>query len=267
MADSWTNGLLLKITNVICYFIFLGSHIYTLTFPTGNPKLTYITPAPWAFLIWIIIHILLIGTIIYQFFPAGKLTIVDGMTWRFPLLSILSAIYVYVWAKHDYIVTFVFSLSVSGTVGHIYYIVKKHHSPQSTADDLLIHLPISLYQGWTAVLPILNAFEAFGVNAVDHHPGVMTKFFVFLALLCLKGIAVTFTLKVGDLSVGIAIAWSLWAIFAEQRNSDPFIFWSALVFATISLKCLVLGVFLLSRKHTGSIALHGEERAPQVPEA
>ena len=65
---------------------------------------------------------------------------------------------------------------------HIYYIVKKHHVAESWGDEIFIHLPFSLYHGWTTVLVILTAFEAFGVNAHTHPAGVWTKVFVFLAL-------------------------------------------------------------------------------------
>ena len=51
-----------------------------------------------------VIHILLLGTIIYQFFPTGKRVIVDGISWRFPLLGVLNAVYVSLWATHHYII-------------------------------------------------------------------------------------------------------------------------------------------------------------------
>ena len=51
-----------------------------------------------------LIHLLLLGTVIYQFFPGGKKVIVDGISWRFPLLGVLNAIYVNVWATHHYVI-------------------------------------------------------------------------------------------------------------------------------------------------------------------
>jgi hypothetical protein len=104
MAD-WKDGILLKITSVLAYFFFLGSNIYTVTAPSSiyyNGKETYLTPAPWAFLIWSLIHALLLGTVIYQFFPSGKATIVDAVSWRFPLLAVLNAIYINLWASQHY---------------------------------------------------------------------------------------------------------------------------------------------------------------------
>lgn len=77
---------------------------------------------------------------------------------------------------------FIFSLFVSSAVTHIYYIVKKYHESQSIADELFVHLPFSLYHGWTTVLVVLTAFEAFGNNVYKEHAGIWTKVFVFLAL-------------------------------------------------------------------------------------
>lgn len=63
-----------------------------------------------------LIHLLLLGTIIFQFTPSGKSVIVDGISWRFPLLGILNAIYVNLWASQHYVFAFVFALFVSSAV-------------------------------------------------------------------------------------------------------------------------------------------------------
>jgi hypothetical protein len=76
----------------------------------------------------------------------------------------------------------VLSLLLTVPPKHIYYVVKKFHAPSNLYDELLVHLPFSLYHGWTTVLVILTAFEAFGTDAGKHGPGVWTKVFVFLAL-------------------------------------------------------------------------------------
>ncbi|KAI8975850.1 hypothetical protein BD414DRAFT_524686 [Trametes punicea] len=268
--NSWTDGLLLKIINVVVYFLFLGSNVYTVAGPSDiyyTGKDTYVTPAPWAFLIWSLIHLLLLGTIIYQFFDGGKQVIIDGISWRFALLAVLNAIYVNLWARHYYIAAFIFALFVSSAVTHIYYVVKKYHEPQSAADEIFIHLPFSLYHGWTTVLVILTAFEAFGNNAATQHAGVWTKVFVFLALFFLEATAATyaFSSTEGDLPASIAIAWSLWAIFAHQRH-PAFIHWSALAFAILSLVWVVkaaIGVGLKLRRGGRGISLD-EERAPLI---
>jgi len=265
MADSWSDGILLKILNVIAYIFFLGLNISTI--PDGvyttQGKETYITPAPWAFLIWSLIHLLLLGTIIYQFTPEGKKVIIDGIHWRFALLAILNAVYVRLWASRHYAVAFIFALLVSSAVSHVYYLVKKLHSPSSYLDELFVHLPFSLYHGWTTILVILTAFEAFGTDALKDHPGVWTKVFVFLALFFFEATAAAYAFSTpeGDLPAAIAITWSLFAIFEHQRT--PFIHWSALGFALLSLVWVSKGVFgLVSTWRRGGIVLEDEERAP-----
>ena len=63
-----------------------------------------------------LIHLLLLGTVIYQFFPQGKTVVIDGISWRFPLLIVFNSLYVHLFATHYYILAFVFSLFVSSTV-------------------------------------------------------------------------------------------------------------------------------------------------------
>ncbi|EPT04974.1 hypothetical protein FOMPIDRAFT_1021710 [Fomitopsis schrenkii] len=267
--SSFTDGLFLKIINVIVYILFLGSNIYTVAGPTDiyySGKETYITPAPWAFLIWTLIHLLLLGTIIYQFFDGGKKVIIDGIGWRLPLLAVLNAVYVHLWATHYYVIAFVFALFVSSTVTHIYYIAKKYHEPASIPDEIFVHLPFSLYHGWTTLLVVLTAFEAFGVDATTTRAGIWTKVFVFLGLLFLEATAAAyaFSSAEGDLPASIAIAWSMWAIFVHQHY--PFIHWTALAFSVIALFWVlkaVVGTFIKLRRGGHGISLD-EERAPLI---
>ena len=164
------------------------------------------------------IHLLLLGTVIYQFTPEGKKVIIDGIHWRFALLAILNAAYVKFWASGHYVVgacilrgecareadkarsihfcplcqfcrysglhlEVCLRISSYGkTSQHIYYIVKKFHAPSNYLDEVFVHLPFSLYHGWTTILVVLTAFEAFGADALKVYPGVWTKVFVFLAL-------------------------------------------------------------------------------------
>jgi len=267
-SAQWKDGLLLKIVNVFVYLFFLGSNIYTVASPHavyGNIKQTYFTPSNWAFFAWSIIHFLLLGTIIYQFTSVhAKAVVIDGISWRFPLLALLNAAFVTVWAYHEYIAAFILSLLVASSVSNIYYVVKKNHSSESVGDEFFVHLPFSMWHGWTTVLVFLTAFEAFGVNAAKHHPGVWTKVFVFLSLLFLESTAAAyaFASTEGDLPGAFVISWTLWAIFDHQRSS-AFIHWSALAFSILSVFWVLKATYGLYRKNTGGrIALADEERGP-----
>jgi len=122
-----------------------------------------------------------------------------------------------------------------------------------------------LYHGWTTVLVVVSAFDAFGVNSLTHSAGVWTKVFVFLALFFLEGTAATYSFSTpeGDLPASIAIAWSLWAIYDHQTSSG-FVHWSSLVFAILALIWVVKGAVGLYTRRNGRIALADEERAPLI---
>lgn len=109
---------------------------------------TYITPSYYAFYVWSLIHLLLLGTMIFQFTTRGNDIVVGSIHWRFALLGILNSVYVFFWSRHWYILAFVLSLFVSATVSQIYYVVKKNHSSrEGWGEELFVHLPFSLYHG------------------------------------------------------------------------------------------------------------------------
>jgi hypothetical protein len=113
---------------------------------------------------------------------------------------------------------------------------------------------------------VLTGFEAFGVNALAHSAGIWTKVFVFLGLFFLEGTAATyaFSSPEGDLPAALAIAWSLWAIFAHQ-TSDRFVHWSALAFAGLALVWVAKALFGTARRVFGGRgSIMDEERAPLV---
>jgi hypothetical protein len=137
--------------NIIVFALSLGSNVYSVAGPDdmyGSEKTTYITPSVWAFYVWSLIHLLLLGTMVFQFTNRGKEIIVDSIQWRFAILGIFNSVYIFFWARHWYILAFVMSLLVSATVSQIYYVVKKNHgSRESLAEEAFVHLPFSLYHG------------------------------------------------------------------------------------------------------------------------
>jgi len=261
-----TDGIILKVVNIIVYAVSLGSNVYSVAGPEdmyGSSKTTYITPSYYAFYVWSLIHLLLLGTLIFQFTPRGTEIIINSISWRFALLGLFNSVYIFFWSRHWYILAFVLSLLVSATVSQIYYMVKKdHNSKEGWGEELFIHLPFSLYHGWTIVLVVLSLFEAFGVNAHTHKAGIWTKLFVFLAFVFLEttAAAYAFASKEGDAAGAAAITWALFAIFIHQTSSK-FIHWSAFVFFILSLFAILKSLYTTVR---GSNTVVDEERAPLI---
>lgn len=176
--------LTIQLANIVVFLFSLGSNVYSvagpdnmyastkvsLSSPIVNSSLhiqeTYLTPAPMAFWVWSLVHLLLLGTMFFQFTERGKEIVVDSIGWRFALLGVFNTVYIFFWSRHWYILAFVLSLYVpfvvilcpltrklmdrlvSATVSQIYYIVKKNHgSRESLGEEAFVHLPFSLWHG------------------------------------------------------------------------------------------------------------------------
>lgn len=135
----WKDNLVLKISNIFAFLFFTGSNVYGALppfFEGTHPH--YLTPEPWIYGVWGIIHALLLGMLIYQFSETGYHTVCKGIGWRFPLLCILTAVFGGLSNTHsnDGTVSFVTSILafisiifVGATVSHIYRDIKLHHPP------------------------------------------------------------------------------------------------------------------------------------------
>ncbi|KAL9935877.1 hypothetical protein V8E36_005454 [Tilletia maclaganii] len=177
MAGHWKDSLLLKIVNIVAFLIFTTSNAYTSLAPGeaigGGQKVTYITPAPWIFVVWPIIHVLLLGALVYQVFPSGYSAVIETIGWRLPVLALLTSIYSgFAAAQHSHtinaILAFITILFVAGLVSHIYRDLRVKHENKNIFDVLFVSLPFSLFHGFSVVLVFVAAFSAFGLEKDVH---------------------------------------------------------------------------------------------------
>jgi len=270
MADPFQDDILLKIANILSYLFFFGSNVWHVAWPGGiyrwGPN-TYFSLGYHAYGIWSIIHLLLIGYLIYQFFDTAKPLIIDTIGWRFPILAVITSIYVNVHNHGDWLVAFVFAALMCAAVTHILLLINAHNSnPKDLNDILWVYLPLALYHAWTVVLVILGAFEAFGY---PYRLNIATKVLVFLGLSALLSMCIFYTVwfhnPIIEIPAACAIAWSIFAIFEHQSND--FIHFSALAF--FILACLWIAERLFgwySKRHGGTGGIL-PERAPLLGSA
>lgn len=90
----------------------------------------------------------------------------------------------------------------------------------SLLSPVFVQVPLSLYHGWSIVLVVLSGFEAFGIDAHEHKPDVLTKAITFIALFLLEavGAGYAFYNTDGDLAGSSVITWTLWGIYDNQKN-------------------------------------------------
>ncbi|KAH8926939.1 hypothetical protein BT69DRAFT_898253 [Atractiella rhizophila] len=272
MADeSASKHLLIKIVNVLVFLFFFSSNVYGSFEPAFGHKTTYITPAHHTFYIWTIIDLLLLGLVIFQFFPAGTEAVGDVIGWKFAIVGILNGITGYTLAGGHPIVAFIFALLTAVTISSAYYDLKTKSAPSSTsaptANLIFVHLPFSLWHAYSIAILVLSIFTAFGRDASGSHgAGVGTKVSAVIAVAWLAATSIGYALHSakGDVAGAIVIAWFLEGIF--QNSHVDVIRWAALAAFIISLLAIVKVVVFLFRepKVDNIVAAEDDERAPLI---
>jgi len=257
------NNLPLKIVNVLVYIFLFGSNTYSSVTPGGLAgKETYITPAPYAFYVWTIINLLLLGYVILQFFDQGEEAIVEGVGWRFAGVGILNGVFAHLYATNNPIPAFIIAIFLALVLSHIYYTLQTV-SPKSLPTKLFVHLPFSLWHAWSVVLLIISGFAAFG-RSTGHKAGIFTDVFVCTALAFLASTSVGYAFSngtQGDVAGAAVIAWALLGVFSEQRH-PAVIHWFALGAFLVAGASVVKALLFAFR--SGSVIGNDSERAPLV---
>lgn len=117
----------------LVFVFFFSSSLYSVLTPGGAPKTTYITPAAWGVshrlprqltghkpptdvlpciatetnaqtYVWTLIDILLLGLVVVQFTDAGYEPVIEGLGFRFAIIGVLNAVFVWLNHHNHYIV-------------------------------------------------------------------------------------------------------------------------------------------------------------------
>ncbi|KAG0212843.1 hypothetical protein BGX28_005499 [Mortierella sp. GBA30] len=225
-----------KVANIVVYLALLSGNLYSTISsgegtdsPYNSKHQSYVTPASFTLYLWTLVHFLLGGMVVYQWF-SDKVHQVVG--WHFVIVTILNSIWLALWSAGHTVFAFITLIFATGAVSYIYYRLKELHASENWAETLFLHLPFSLYHAWTLVLLIINVFAAF---SPVHDDGPST-FQVVLAVAGLLFVGSTVVSYIeygkGDVAGSLVLAWYLFGVFAQQEQDV--IHWTALVLGVIS---------------------------------
>jgi hypothetical protein len=234
--------LAIKVSNLLVYVFLLGANLYSGLGPDNDDSPynykhpTYISPAPFVFGVWGLIHFLLGGFVIYQFFGSNQELILDGINWHFVGITLLNTLWLVLWQTDWLKLSWITILFTSAEVSFVYKVLKQYRGEGSASINELVwvHAPFSLYHAWIFVIAVISTFAAFASDKKeDKDPSVIMKILVVIGLLVLESTAISYieALK-GDIAGAIVIDWALYGIAIEQE--DPIIHWTALVLAVIT---------------------------------
>ncbi|GAN09514.1 membrane protein [Mucor ambiguus] len=229
-----------KVANVLVYLLFLSATVYNLvgstpSEPVVHDGLTYLTPSHWIEYVWTLIHFLLGGFVIYQWFEPAHEAAIHGVGWHFVVSVLLSSAWLTLLQHGHFIIGFVFVLLTASSVSCVFYKLAKDYPTTSWWDKLFIHAPFSLWHGWIVFSAVINLFQAF-TGLRENGPSIWIRILAILAIVFLTSTAigyVEYKKHKGDVTGAVVIGLGLLAIFTNQH--DAWIHWPALVGAIITL--------------------------------
>ena len=205
---------------------------------------TLITPAPFTFLIWIVIYIGLAVYIFWQISPIFNLNMkmeVEPIVNKIGLLFILSCIFNCSWLlawHYDYL--FLSIIIMIGLLLSIIEIYKRLESfqPLSRQVQLVCKLPFGLYMGWLSVALTANIASYFTKIGWDGF-GLDNRIWAILLIITCTIIAFWVIFRFQNFGYGVAVTWALIGIGSINMDVNN----RSITYVAIILLC-ILSLFI-----------------------
>ena len=205
------------------------------------------TPASYAFSIWGLIFLMLIGYCIYQissvFSNKESNGYIEKTGWWFTLANIGNASWVVAFTYDQILLSVVIMIGI--LVSLLKVVVNTHMQKEkvSLAVRVFVFWPVAIYAGWISVATIAN-FSAYFAS-IDLMGSQLTQIIWTIALITVA--VLIHTLMVWTRSMhafaGVAV-WALIAIFMRHKDSLESVAYYALVCAIALV--VIIGLHLLS---------------------
>jgi len=201
---------------------------------------TLIAPAPYAFAIWGLIYLLLLGYSIYSLVPAGResgqVSRVGGL---FVSTCILNALWLFSW--HGLLIPWSSVIMAVLLIALItLYLSLRRGAPSASVswqERLLVRIPFSVYLGWISVATIANIAAALVSLGIDG--GSAAVFWTCLMAAVAAVLGLLMLLLHRDAAYAAVIVWALIAI-GVKNIAIPAIAWTAFAGAAVVLIAAVL---------------------------
>jgi hypothetical protein len=197
-----------------------------------------IIPANYAFAIWGIIYLGLIGFGIYQVMPAQRQnTHVERVGYLLVVASLAQIVWVFLFEYQFFGLSVVAMLGILLPLIGIYLRLGIGKERVSRKDKWFVHIPLSIYLAWISVATIVNIASTlyyWGWNGWGISPQVWT----IIMLIVAAAIAATIIRNGVDIAYPLVVIWAFVAIAVRQANQPAIAGWA------IAL-ALALGILLL----------------------
>ena len=219
----------------------------------SNTYTTFFTPANYAFSIWGVIYLLLLGFALYQALPAQRENVharkIGGL---YLLTCALNCTWITVFQSNLIPLSFALIVAFLVTLIAIYRRLDVGRAPVSRSDRWLIQLPFSVYLGWLSVATIANG-AVLGVALEQTDPlGIAGPTWAAMMLVVATALGAFIVTTRRDLAYVLVFIWAFVAIINKQ-SATPVVTTTALV-AVIVLIVVSAGRLILGQRKANLFA-------------
>jgi translocator protein len=216
---------------------------------TGELSAKYpalITPAPYAFSIWSVIYLLLIGYVAYQLRPqAANSRIAQSIGPWFLISCLLNAAWIVVWHYEKLASSVFVMLALLLSLFDIYKAVRKDKDTPAPGERYLVRLPFSIYFGWIITATIVNITVA--LSAADWNRfGLSDVIWTVILLVTAALLAILIGFAYRDPAFILVFIWSFIAI-AVKGGQQADVSVAAFILSAL-LAAVAVYVFILASK-------------------
>ncbi|MBW4444411.1 MAG: tryptophan-rich sensory protein [Plectolyngbya sp. WJT66-NPBG17] len=175
-----------------------------------------VTPANYAFAIWGVIYLGLIGFGIYQALPVQRYN-PRFLKLRAPIIwaSVFQIVWVYLFQLQQFWLSVVFMFGILLSLIAAYVWSRFENNRVSREEKWLARIPISIYLGWISVASIVNVASALYAsqwNGWGIDPSIWTVLMILIAAAITAAIAIRYR----DIAFTGVIVWAFVAIAIRQ---------------------------------------------------
>lgn len=177
-----------------------------------------ITPANYAFAIWGVIYLGLIGFAVYQFLPpTHQHAKLRPISYLLVLACVAQAAWVYLFLLRLFALSLLAMLVILLCLIGIYQQLSQGGDRRSWQDKWLLQTPFSVYLGWISVATVVNVALTL-YDAGWNGWGIAPEIWTIIMLGISSALAIGLLLQRQDLAFAAVIVWALVAIAVKRAN-------------------------------------------------
>ncbi len=200
------------------------------------------TPSPYAFSIWGLIYLLLLGFIIFQAQPKNQDSeALAQIGWLFPLSCLLNSLWLIAWQNEWLPLSVYIIISLLITLIMIY--TRLQSITLSPKETLFVRLPFSIYTAWVSVAVVANISAYLAAVGFDGF-GLSDTYWACIMIVAVTFLGIAILYQYQDIAFVLVLVWALIAVANRQADSSAIVITTWMSVIAIVIIALLVNIFM-----------------------